>query len=226
MTDQYEPPTNPHDPPGGAPAPTARGIVRDKNLTLPAKARALWAFPWFRFLVVAVLSWLVGFSMGTSSDRTTPSTAAPIVTATVTATADTETITTTHTETVTIEPTPTPTPTPEPTEEPSPEPSEEPSPEAPADDPDTDAADLAARVESALKDGGPDITPTWVLPILEVEPMNSSTVRIHYAENLSEAAAKDMGRKVYTFTSWNAPELSTVVVRGQSGIDVNYFSPR
>lgn len=99
--------------------------------------------------------------------------------------------------------------------------------EAPTDN--VSSADLGAEVESALLAANgvssfTELSPTspgWA--ITSIDEMNSSTVRVHVQESLSESEKKRTGSWTILMTCSEVPALDTVVVRDTSGIDTNVF---
>jgi hypothetical protein len=104
------------------------------------------------------------------------------------------------------------------------------------DDTDTDAAvksDLAARTEAAFLDawgvsslselaGDPSVT-VKVAAITQWEDVSAGTIRVYVQENLTRDEAKTVGQNIWGLTHDVVPDLTTVVVRGADGVDVNYF---
>lgn len=84
---------------------------------------------------------------------------------------------------------------------------------------------LAAAVDKAITDNSPSGLPTWAMPITKIEDVSSGTIRVYYQENLTDTEAKDVGRKIRTYTAVNAGTagLGTIVIRDAQGIDHNVF---
>ncbi len=104
------------------------------------------------------------------------------------------------------------------------------------DDAGADAAatsDLAARTEAAYLDawgvssltelaGDPSVT-VKVAGITQWEDVSTGTIRVYVQENLTREEAKTVGQNIWGLTHDVVPDLTTVVVRGADGADVNYF---
>lgn len=94
-------------------------------------------------------------------------------------------------------------------------------------------SDLAARTEAAYLDawgvssltelaGDPSVT-VKVAGITQWEDVSSGTIRVYVQENLTRDEAKTVGQNIWGLTHDVVPDLTTVVVRGADGVDVNYF---
>ena len=94
-------------------------------------------------------------------------------------------------------------------------------------------SDLAARTEdaylaawgvSSLTElaGDPSVT-VKVAGITQWEDVSSGTIRVYVQENLTRDEAKTVGQNIWGLTHDVVPDLTTVVVRGADGVDVNYF---
>lgn len=106
------------------------------------------------------------------------------------------------------------------TEEPAP--STEPAP-APTSSTAPARSSLAATVEDAINQGGIG-RPTWAAPIVEVEELDASSVRLTYQESLpTDAAREDLATKVHAFTKAEGAQLDTIIIRDTSGVDTNVY---
>ena len=94
-------------------------------------------------------------------------------------------------------------------------------------------SDLAARTEAAYLDawgvssftelaGDPSVT-VKVAGITQWEDVSTGTIRVYVQENLTRDEAKTVGQNIWGLTHDVVPDLTTVVVRGADGVDVNYF---
>lgn len=92
---------------------------------------------------------------------------------------------------------------------------------------------LAARTEAAYLDawgvssltelaGDPSVT-VKVAGITQWEDVSTGTIRVYVQENLTRDEAKTVGQNIWGLTHDVVPDLTTVVVRGADGVDVNYF---
>lgn len=96
-----------------------------------------------------------------------------------------------------------------------------------------ETSDLAARTEAAYLDawgvssltelaGDPSVT-VKVAGITQWEDVSTGTIRVYVQENLTRDEAKTVGQNIWGLTHDVVPDLTTVVVRGADGVDVNYF---
>ena len=97
------------------------------------------------------------------------------------------------------------------------------------------SVDLAKRVEENFLAGwgvesfhelrtDPDVpSDTRVLYVNGFEDVSSGTVRVFVQDDISKEEATAIGRDIMTMTGFEIEDLSTVVVRGTNGLDVNFF---
>lgn len=97
------------------------------------------------------------------------------------------------------------------------------------------STDLAKRVEENFLAGwgvssfselrnDPDVpADSHSIYITGFEDVSSGTVRVFVQKDITRDEATEIGRQVMTMTGFEIEDLSTVVVRGTDGLDVNFF---